>query len=310
MKNTSKGYAYTATFRVQKSWRRLDASLAYTYSDVRNTAEGGSTASSLWSGRGVGNADPNAANLQYGSFYQPHRVIGTASYKIEYAKYFATSFGVIYEAAPAGVTSFVYNGDLNGDGNTGNDLIYIPKVAGDINLVKSGSGGLGTNVSTDPRSGTLGTGAATDPSKSQIWNQLNNFILQDHYLGKHRGEIAKANGVVMPFFKQMDLNITEDISVKTGASVRHTLRLSMDLLNVGNFLNRNWGLRKVANLTNFLKYEGLGADGKTPSFSFTYLDPTNQVPLTQTYTNNTSINAATGASSRWQMQFGIRYLFN
>jgi hypothetical protein len=310
MSNTSKGYAYTVTFRVQKSFKHLDLSAAYTYSDARNTAEGGSTASSLWSGRGVGAVDPNAANLGYASYYQPHRVIATASYHIEYAKYFATSIGIVYEAAPAGVTSYVYNGDLNGDGNTGNDLIYIPANAGDITLVKSGSGGLGTGPSTDPRSGTLGTGAASSPAKSQIWNQLNNFILQDHYLNTHRGKVAKANAVVFPFFKEADLNITEDISMRTGPSARHTLRFSLDLLNLGNFLNRNWGLRKTYNLNNFLKYEGLGPDGKTPSFSFTYLDPTNQVPLTTNWTNNTSINAATGASSRWQMQFGIRYLFN
>ena len=298
MSNTSKGYAYTLTFRIQKSTRNFDMSAAYTYSSVKNTAEGGSTASSLWSGRGVANTDPNAPNLAYASYYQPHRVIASGSYHVSYAKYFTTSVGAIFEAAPAGVATFVYNGDLNGDGNTGNDLIFIPANASQINLVKSGSGGLGTGVSTDPR------------TPAQIWNQLNNFISQDHYLNFHRGSYAQANAAVYPFFKQLDMNITEDISVKTGSEMRHTLRLSLDLLNVGNFLNRNWGLRKTPYLTNFLKYEGLAADGKTPSFSFSYLDPANQVPLTSTYTNNTSINAATGQSSRWQMQFGIRYLFN
>jgi hypothetical protein len=48
----------------------------------------------------------------------------------------------------------------------------------------------------------------------------------------------------------------------------------------------------------------MGADGKTPAFSFPYLDATNQVPLVNSYTDNTSI------LSRWQAQFGIRYLFN
>jgi len=296
MSNTNKGYAYTATFRVQKTFRFLDLSAAYTYSKAKNTAEGGSTASSLWSGRPVFD-DPNNANLAYAAYYQPHRVIATAAYRIEYGKHYATSIGAIFEAAPNGVTSYVYNGDLNGDGNSSNDLIYIPRDRSEINLVKSGSGGLGTGTSTDPR------------TAAQMWNQLNNFINQDHYLNFHRGEYAKANAVVYPFFKQLDLNITQDIYIKSGKD-RHTLRLSMDLLNVGNFLNRNWGLRKTYNLNNFLRYEGQGADGKTPSYSFTYLDAANQVPLTSTWTNTTNINAATGASSRYQMQFGIRYLFN
>lgn len=303
MKNSNKGYAYTLTARVQKTFRNLFVSAAYTYSDARNTAEGGSTASSLWSARGV-SQDPNADNLAYASFYQPHRVIAYASYRVEYGKHFATSIGATFEAAPAGVTSYVYNGDLNGDGNTGNDLIYIPRNASEINLVKSGSGGSGTGTATsDPRSGTIGTGAASVAANSQIWNQLNNFINQDHYLAFHRGEYVNANAVILPFYKQLDLNITQDIYFKQGKD-RHTLRLTLDLINAGNFVNRNWGVRKTTNLTNFLRYEGLGADGKTPSYSFTYLDANNQVPLTNSYTNNTSI------LSRWQMQFGIRYLFN
>ena len=189
--------------------------------------------------------------------------------------------------------------------DTVNDLIYIPRTASEINLVKTNSGGLGTgtvNV-TDPRSGTIGTGAATTPANSQIWNQLNNFINQDHYLSTHRGQYAEANAVVYPFYKRLDLNITEDLSVKTGKE-RHTLRLTLDLVNAGNFINKYWGTYKTPNLTNFLKYEGLGADGKTPSYSMSYLDAGNQVPLVNSYRDNTNI------LSRWQMQFGIRYLFN
>ncbi len=290
--NTHKGWSYTATARIQKSFKNLSASLAYTYQDVRTAMEGGSTASSLWSARPVANTDPNAAILARPSWYLPQRVVGFLSYRFEYAKHLATSFGVYYEAAPAGVTSYAYNGDLNGDGNTGNDLIYIPKTQDDINLVKSGSGGSGTGNSTDPR------------TISQIWTQLNNFINQDSYLSSHRGEYAQANSVVLPWFKQMNVNITQDIYIGGNGSNKHTLRLSADIVNIGNLLNKNWGLIKIPASTNFLKYEGLGADGKTPSFSFSYADAANQVPYVNSFNNSTSI------VSRWQMQFGIRYLFN
>jgi hypothetical protein len=302
MSNTGLGYSYTLTARLQKTYKNFTGSIAYTNSGVKNAAEAGSTASSLWSARAV-SGDPNHATLANGSYYQPHRFIAYASYKINECKYSSTSIGAIFEAAPSGVTSYVYNGDLNGDGNSGNDLIYIPRSASEINLVRVGSGGLGTGTSTDPRSGTIGTGAASTASASQIWNQLNNFINQDHYLSQHRGEYAKANAVVYPFYKRLDLNITQDIMVKT-AKQNNTLRLSLDLVNAGNFLNKYWGVYKIPNLTNFLKYEGLGADGKTPSFSMPYLDPTNQVPLVNSFKDDT------GISSRWQMQFGIRYLFN
>ncbi|MFT4155419.1 TonB-dependent receptor [Parafilimonas sp.] len=293
--NTHKGWSYTATARIQKSFKNLSASLAYTYQDARTAMEGGSTASSLWSARPVANTDPNAATLARPSWYLPQRVVGFLSYRFEYASHWATSVGVYYEAAPAGATSYVYNGDLNGDGNSSNDLIYIPKNESDITLVASGAGGTGTTTTTDTR------------TADQIWTQLSNFINQDSYLSAHRGEYAKANSVILPWFKQMNLNVTQDIYFYTknhDGKDRHTLRLSADIINVGNLLNKNWGLLKTTAATNFLKYEGLGSDGTTPAFSFSYADATNQVP----YVN--SFNYSTAIASRWQMQFGIRYLFN
>jgi hypothetical protein len=263
--------------------------------------ENGSTASSLWSARAVANTDPNAPTLARPSWYQPDRVIAFANYNIAYGKHYSTSIGAIFEAAPAGVSSFVYNGDLNGDGNTGNDLIYVPKSASDINLIDIGSYNKTTQTGVT-------TGSATDPrTAAQIWNQLNNFINQDHYLASRRGKYAQANSAVNPFFKRLDLNVTQDIYffTKSGQEKdKHTLRLSVDLINVGNFLNKNWGIYKAPTVTNPLKFEGMAADGKTPLFSFPYADPTNQVPLVNSYSDNTSI------ISRWQMQFGIRYLFN
>jgi hypothetical protein len=291
---------------VEKSYRNFFGSLAYTYSKAMNVAEGGSTASSLWSARAVSNTDPNAANLAYASYYQPHRVIAFASYRFEYAKNFATSFGAVFEAAPAFATSYIYTNDLNGDGNT-NDLVYIPKNSGEISLIDAGSYNATTHAGTT-------TGTSADPRTSaQIWTQLDNFIKQDHYLNFHRGEYAKANALVLPFFKKLDLNITQDITFNTkmgGESSKHTLRFTLDLINAGNFVNRNWGLVKAPTLNSnssgyqLLTYEGLAADGKTPLFSFPYLDPASQSPRTNSFTNNT------GITSRWQMQFGIKYLFN
>ncbi|MHA4810716.1 TonB-dependent receptor [Flavitalea flava] len=309
LSNSSKGFSYAATARVQKTWRHLYASVAYTYSDTKNLMEVGSTASSLWAARAISNTDPNAPILARPSWYQPHRVIASASYRIEYSKHFVTSVGAVYEATTAGSNSYVYNGDLNGDGNTGNDLIYIPRNSGEINLVpvNGGSANIG-NTSLDH----------TDTrTASQIWNQLSNFINQDHYLNKHKGQYAQANSLLYPWYKHLDLNITQDIYfyTKNGEDKdKHTLRLSFDIVNVGNLLNRNWGLIKTVSSANFLKFEGLAGDNKTPQFSLPYLDPANQVPLVNSFVNNTALtnfaNNQTFTGSRWQMQFGIRYLFN
>lgn len=299
--NTSKGWAYDATIRIQKTIRNFTASIAYTYSDVRTAMEGGSTASSLWSGRAVANTDPNAPTLARPSWYQPHRVIAYANYRFEYAKHFATIIGATFEAAPAGVTNYVYNGDLNGDGNTGNDLLYIPKSSSDINLIDVGSYNKTTHTGVT-------TGTASDPrSAAQIWTQLNNFITQDHYMSRHRGQYVQANSVVLPMFKQLNLHVGEDIYVYTGSGekrTKHTLSFTMDMLNVGNFISRYWGLYRTTTITNPLKFEGMAADGKTPLFSFPYSDPSSLTPLVNSFAPSTSL------SSRWQAQFGFRYEFN
>ena len=300
MKNYNKGYAYYLTLQAQKTFRNLYLNVAYTYSKSKDLNVGGSTAATLWSSRAV-TGDPNAPELGYSNFYVPHRVIASASYRFTYARHFATSIGAIFEASPSviseaslyGVASYVYSGDVNGDGNANNDLIYIPKDQNDIVLVP-----VNNNATSDRR------------TTAQIWAQLNNYINQDAYLSQHRGEVAQRNGVVMPFSKRLDLNVTEDIYFNTGKGEkadRHTLRLTLDLINAGNFINKNWGVYKTTNLTNFLKYEGLattGANAGKPQYSFQYLDAANQIPLTSTFKDYT------GLLSRWQAQIGIRYLFN
>ena len=297
MSNTNQGFVFTGTARIQKNTRNFSGSLAYTYQVAMNTAEAGSTASSLWSAAAVSNQDPNAANIGLASYYQPHRIIAAANYRLAEGKHFATTFGAIYEIAPNGTGNIVYNGDVNGDGNSGNDFIYIPKNPSDINLVKVGSGGNGTATSTDPRTFT------------QIWNQLETLIQSSPYLRKHQGQYAQRNANVYPMYNKLDVNVTQNIYFKT-KDVTHTLQISLDIINAGNLLNNHWGITQTPTVSNFLKYEGLttsttNANGvaiNTPAFSFPFL--TGTTPYTSAFSNSTSI------SSRWQMQLGIRYLFN
>lgn len=286
MTNTSKGYTYNATIELQKSLKEFNFTAAYTHSDSRSVNDGGSIAQSIWSGRQV-SGDPNANVTSYSNFYLPNRIIVSTSYRKSYAKNFATSVGLTYEAANNGVASYTYSGDLNNDGVRGNDLIYIPRTQADIVLVKDGT--------SDTRT--------TD----QLWQQLNAYINQDPYLSKHRGEYAQRNGLLLPFFNQLNLNITQDIYVSSG-KIKNTLQVEFNMINLGNFIDRNWGNYKFVNSTQFLSYKGVAPasdpNAGKPTFSFPYFNPSTQTPLTQTFGEGTSI------ASRWQAQFGIRYIFN
>lgn len=285
MTNTSKGYSYNLTLQLQRNVNNLYTMVAYSYGDSRSVNDGGSIAQSIWRDRQV-SGDPNADITSYSNFYQPHRVVAAAFYRKEYGKFFATSLGFTFEGANGGTASYTYSGDLNNDGQTTNDLIYIPKDQNDIVLE------------------TVGTG--DNRSTQVIWNQLNAFINQDPYLSTRRGQFAERNGLLLPFYKRLDLNFTQDFFVKV-AGKRNTLRFTADIFNFGNLLNKNWGIFQTTNRTallNFKRVETAGANAGKPVFSFPYLDATNQIPLTNTFQNST------GQGSRYQVQMGLRYIFN
>jgi hypothetical protein len=297
MDNTRKGYAYTITLQLQKRITDFYFGAAYTYSKSKTVNDGGALQPNIWSNRPV-TGDPNSEELGFADFNQPHRVIAYGSFRKDYAKYFATTISFIFEAAPSAVGSYTYLGDVNNDGALNdNDLIYIPKDKDDIVLVPVYTG-WGLPI-TDRR------------TPDQIWAQLDNYIRQDDYLSSHRGQYAERNAVVLPFYKRLDLNITQEITLGKG---KHTIELSFDLINVGNFLNKKWGTYKTFTysfgyppfISPILQYEGIVQDGEDkgkPRYSFPYLDATNEIPITNSFKDDTSIY------SRWQGQFGIRYIF-
>ncbi|MES2276252.1 MAG: TonB-dependent receptor [Bacteroidota bacterium] len=288
MRNTNQGYSWFVTGQLQKSFSNgLFGSFAYTHTVSRDVNDGGSTAGTIWSTRYVA-GDPNRDNLSNSSFVMPNRIIATLSYKKEYAKNYASTIGLVFEAATSGAISYITSGDPNND-NATNDLMYIPANKGDINLVK--------NDATDPR------------TPDQIWTQLNNFINQDPYLSKHKGQFAERNGATLPYFKRLDLHLAQDFFIKAG-NKRNTIEVTFDIINFGNMLSRYWG-QYYTSYTGFnngsasvLKYIGKDAVTGKANYAFPYLDATNQVPLTTSYKTDLTI------LSRWQAQLGLRYIFN
>ena len=297
MRNTSKGYSYYLTGQLHKSFANgLYGSISYTYADSRSVNDGGSIAQSIWRDRQV-SGDPNADVLGYSQFFQQHRVLVAASYRHEYIGHLGTTLSAYYDASPLGRYSYVYSGDMNGDGQTSNDLMYIPRTQDEIILrdiaIPAAQGG-----------GTY--------SAAQQWTDLNSFIDQDKYLSKNRGAYAERNGAVLPWFRELDVKLLQDIFTEIGPD-RHTLQLSVDIFNVGNLLNKNWGAIKTPNRVNPLKFDGYDAQGR-PNFEYPYfVNPAKNTDNTVTPGQplRSSFRENNGAlSSRWQMQVGIRYLFN
>jgi hypothetical protein len=290
MKNTNKGYSYALTGTVSKAFENgLFASLSYTYTDSRSVNDGGSVAQSMWRDRAV-SGDPNADALSYADYLQRHRIIAYGSYKFNYLKdRMSTTFGFAYSVGPAGRFSYVYTNDLNGDGSGGNnDLIYIPRDQSEILLRAAGT-----------------------YTAAQQWADLDAYIKQDAYLNSRRGQYAERNGGELPWAASFDFKIIQDFNFKIGGKI-NTIQLTFDMFNAGNYVSPNWGINQGtvrAALLNFQGYDnaaGFVGTGSVPTgrpvFTFPYR--TGTVPLADSFQN------IVGLTSRWQGQFGIRYIFN
>lgn len=286
--NTNQGNSYFVTGQLQKSFTNgFYFNIAYTHSGSMDVNDGGSTASTIWSSRQVA-GNPNGDNLSNSSFVQPNRIIASAAYKKEYWEHTSTTIGLVYEVANNGAVSYITSGDPNNDGAT-NDLMWIPRNQNDIELVK--------DFAADPR------------TPAQEWAQLNAFINQDSYLNSHRGQFAQRNGVILPYFNRLDLHLAQDFFVKSG-NVKNTIEVSIDIINFGNLLDKNWGLYQdsfngfSSGSTTVLSYKGIDPSTGHATYSFPYLDKTNLIPVTKSFVYDT------GQESRFQAQVGLRYIFN
>jgi hypothetical protein len=254
--------------------------------------DGGSIAQSQWRDRVV-SGDPNENVASYSSYMQAHRINAYGSYKLNYlSEKAATTFGFTYSVAPAGRFSYTYSGDMNGDGQTANDLMYIPRGEGEIQLKDLA-------VSYDVSKTFTYTAA-------QQWADLDKYISQDAYLNSRRGQYAERNGAELPWQANFDFKIIQDFYIKVGGK-KNTLQFTLDVFNAGNYVSSQWGLAQTPLRAGLLSYTGNDATTGKPVYQFPFRyqgNPTSSVPLTD------SFQRSFGLTSRWQAQFGVRYIFN
>ncbi len=285
--NTNEGYSYNASFTLTKPLSNgFGGQIAYTYGDGKAVFEGTSSQnSSQWRNVLTVNGK-NTAQLQNSGFATGHRVSANATYKLDWTENIATTFGLFYNGQQGGTISYIYNEgrDLLGDDSRDNALLYIPRNASEINLVPLTRNG----VTFSP---------------AQQYAALDQFIENDDYLSSRRGQYAEANASRASWNHSIDLKILQDFSIYTGPDRenKNTLQISVDLFNVANFLNKDWGERTFVPGFGEVGLITTERGGPNPEFTF---DPT--------FTNDDIEVIDDGGirSSRWQMQIGARYIFN
>ncbi|MGH7451341.1 MAG: hypothetical protein ACRENG_08370 [bacterium] len=284
LKNQNEGYSWNLAASLEKPFSSgFFAKAAYSYGEAKNTVDAGSIAFGSWSGNAQ-SGDPNNPGLGFAGTSAGHRVLAALSYHKEYFNFGGTTVSLYWEGYSFGRASYTFSGDLNGDGSS-NDLIYIPRDASEMNFEQF----------------TFGSGATartfTVAEQQAAWEA---FIQQDKYLSANRGKYAERNGVSLPMVFRADLSIAQEVFTNI-SNTRNSLQFRVDFLNVGNLLNKDWGVSQRLVTNTPLVTRPADAQGRA-------LYRLNNLGSNQLISKPLQYNAS--INDVFRVQFGLRYNFN
>jgi len=266
---TPRGSSWTTTFKVERPFANgFSASGSYLYNRAKSVNDGTtSIARSNWAFGSSVNYDVNNAPLATSDYETGHRVTFTATIPIRITSSVRSTASVYYNGQNGQPYSIVFNGDANGDGVTTNDIAFVPASADQVVVING------------------------------TWDQLNAYINGDCSMREHRGSIPLRNACHSPWINSLDFRY--GVTVPTGGRTR--VELTMDVFNLLNLFNRNWGWSFYPTLNSPIPigYAGLNpATGRETLNLSTIASPNFQGTF-----NRDDLR------SRWQAQFGARVRF-
>ena len=284
-------YYYSISAQLHKRFAfGLDVMFAYTHSGGESYGDGiGDQVSSAYYTNRYSVNGINERELGYGTYIAPDRIVASIGYRKQYAKNFATTVSLFYDGGQLGYAgsysysrySYTYTTNLVNDYGA-SSLIYVPESREALN---------GWNfVDFHYIENKVEKVYTAEEQKDDFWT----FINQDDYLKDRKGKYAERGGAVMPWHHRFDFKFAQDFFVTTKSGKRNTLTFGVDIINVGNLLNKNWGLYQQVVNSSPLKYD----KGK-----ITY-QMVNGKRNTKTFQNYNSFG------STFSVQFSLRYRFN
>ncbi len=273
IRNTDKGESQQLTLGLAKplvdTW---GWNVAYTYTNATEYSPlTSSINNSNWQNQLIFNPnEPEAFNSRYAI---RNRFTANLTFQKEFFADLKTGAGLFYEGRSGRPFSYIYFNDINGDSQATNDLFYVPAGPGDV----------------------VFTGGAEMEAAFFDWLEQNPDLLA------YAGRVAPANIGRAKFVNSFDVRFTQELP---GFADGHKFELSLDLLNVGNLINSDWGLiedfgffstQRVANYA--------GIDPATGRYVYNFRNPDS--PGIQE-NNNDKGNTAV---SRWSVMLGLRYRF-
>ena len=264
---TNKGASQQLTLSLTKPFQDSDWywMFAYTYTNATEVSPlTSSTSGSQWGNNAQFQANEEVAATS--SYEIPNRFTGAVSWHHAFFGDYKTSVSLFYEARNGRPYSYIFDNDANGDARFGNDLLYIPAGRGDV---------------------LFGSQAEEDDFFA--------FVESDEYLSSHMGQIAERNGARAPWVHQLDLRFSQEMP---GLVEGHSAEVWLDVLNVGNLINEDWGqITEIGfPLTRGVVEYG-GIDQTTGKYVYRFNEPDDF----RLYDDR--------GISRWSLQLGFRYKF-
>ena len=228
IKNQNENHSWNISGAVTKPMTNgLTFKGGFNYGRSWSLVEPSSTAGSSWGSANPIVFDPNNPALAYSANTPGKRIFLAATYSRQYFGWGATTVSAFYDghtnaAAFGNGSSYVFSGDANGDGVSGNDLIYIPRDQSEMNF--------------KPLTVSGRTYSPADQAAA-----FEQYIQADDYLSSHRGQYAQRNAVFLPVVNRIDLSLTQDVFGNIGGK-RHSGQIRLDITNFGNLLKNDWGV--------------------------------------------------------------------
>jgi outer membrane receptor for ferrienterochelin and colicin len=240
--------------------------VSYTYTNATEVNPlTSSQATSNWNNNAIFQVNEEVASRT--NYTIRDRFTAAVSYREFFFSDLKSEVSMFYEGRKGKPYSWAFFNDANGDGRSGNDLFYVPAAPGDV---------------------IFGTAAEEQAFFA--------FLANNPTLARFAGQVVDRNSEFNPWVNQVDLRLSQELP---GFYGDNKAEIILDILNVGNLINKDWGHIDEIGFpsTRRIAYYG-GIDTATGKYVYRF-------PGT---VDNPSRRDVTG-ESRWAAQVTFRYRF-
>jgi len=276
-KESDQGKGQMATLQLAgKALKDWNWSVAYTYTEqTESNPLTSSVSNSNWQARA--SFDPNADEVANSAYLVKDRFNASLVFEKAFFGKYKTRFGMFYEGRSGKPYSWTFGNDMNGDGITSNDLMFIPKAPGSGDVI------------------FLGDTATSHANEDLFWKIVN----ENGSLSRYAGRVTERNSAFSPWSNSIDVRFSQEFP---SFFPTHKAMIIFDILNVGNLLNKRWGH------IDEMAFQGQG--GQSRSFvTFAGVDPATGRYIYSVRNPDDFTTRQVRGESQWAAQLTFRYEF-